>query len=177
MEKIFDLEDFRRDGRKIAEVSSLAVDPEYRGQINRALFPLFRYVYQYAWHCFGINEFVIAVNPSMVDLYLSMMCFEKIRAKTQAYEFVQGAPAVGLHLNLDTAPERWEQTFAHRPESKNFHKYWTEIPADPRNQLPERRRPSVAAQPLPLTVSPVLTEEALTSTISSLATSQRAAET
>lgn len=163
MEKIFNLDEFRRDGKNIAEVSSLAIDPAYRGQINHALFPLFRFVYQYAWHCFEINEFVIAVNPSMVDLYLAFMCFEKIRAKTQDYEFVEGAPAVGMHLNLDTAPKRWQKAFAHRPVASNFHKYWTEIPSDSRNQLPEPRRYEA---PKPMTISPELTEEALGSTVS-----------
>ncbi|MBY0415621.1 MAG: GNAT family N-acetyltransferase, partial [Bdellovibrionales bacterium] len=102
LEKIFDVNDRRANGRRLAEVSSLAVDPKYRGLINTALFPLFRYVYQYARDCFGTHEFVIAVNPSMVDLYLGFMCFEKIKSKAKSYDFVKGAPAVGLYLNFET---------------------------------------------------------------------------
>lgn len=138
MEKLFDLTARRQGGRRLAEVSSLAVDPQYRGKINQALFPLFRFVYQYARYCFGIHEFAIAVNPSMADMYLAFMSFERLRAKPKPYDFVKGAPAVGLYLNFETATERWLKTFGHRPDSTNFHKYWSEIPSDPRNQMPDR---------------------------------------
>jgi hypothetical protein len=155
LEKIFDIRDRRTNGRRLAEVSSLAVDPKYRGQINQALFPLFRFVYQYARDCFGIHEFVIAVNPSMVDLYLGLICFERLKAKPRPYDFVQGAPAVGLYLNFESVVGRWKKLFAHRPVHQNFHKYWTELPADPRNRMPERRYHSAS--------DPILTPELLSS--------------
>lgn len=138
LEKIFSVNDRRQNGRRLAEVSSLAVDPKYRGQINRALFPLFRFVYQYARDCFGIHEFVIAVNPSMVDLYLGFMLFEKLKSKSKSYDFVKGAPAVGLYLNFETCMERWDATFNHRPMQANFFKYWSENPEDERNRMPKR---------------------------------------
>lgn len=154
LEKIFDVSDRRRNGRRLAEVSSLAVDPAYRGHINVALFPLFRFVYQYAKECFGIHEFVIAVNPSMVDLYLGFICFERLKSAPKPYDFVKGAPAVGLYLNFETVLERWQKVFAHRPDSKNFHKYWTEIPTDPRNMMPKRKYRSSS--------DPILTPKLLT---------------
>lgn len=138
LEKIFDVSERRINGRRLAEVSSLAVDPNYRGQINLSLFPLFRFVYQYARDCFGIHEFVIAVNPSMVDLYLGYMCFEKLKAKPKAYDFVNGAPAVGLFLNFQTITHKWKLLFNHRPDNANFYKYWSELLTDSRNQMPIR---------------------------------------
>lgn len=138
IEKIFNINERRQGGRRLAEVSSLAVDPQYRGQANRALFPLFRFVYQYAKHYFGTHEFVIAVNPSTVDMYLSFMLFERLSSRSKSYDFVQGAPAVGLYLNFDTCENRWKKVFADKPMNKNFYKYWTEIPTDDRNVLPVR---------------------------------------
>lgn len=139
MEKLFDLTSRRYNGRRLAEVSSLAVDPKHRGHLNQALLPLFRFVYQYARDYFGVHEFVIAVNPSMADLYLAFMCFERLQSKSRPYNFVKGAPAVGLYLNLETGAERSHKEFSHRPDSSNFHKYWAEIPKDPRNQIPKRQ--------------------------------------
>lgn len=139
LEKIFDVSDRRAHGRRLAEVSSLAVDPRYRGQINRALFPLFRFIFQYARNYFGIHELVIAVNPMMVDLYLGFLCFERLVAKPKPYDFVQGAPAVGLYMNYETVSDRQRQVFAQRPEVLNLFKYWHEVPKDPRNRMPERR--------------------------------------
>lgn len=139
VEKIFNISERRQGGRRLAEVSSLAIDPKYRGQANQALFPLFRFVYQYAKHYFGTHEFIIAVNPATVDMYLSFMLFERLSSRSKSYDFVQGAPAVGLFLNFDTCEDRWEKVFASKPTHKNFHKYWTEIPTDARNALPVRK--------------------------------------
>ncbi len=68
IEKIFDVSSRRSNGRRLAEVSSLAIDPRFRGQSSQALFPLFLFVYQYAKFYFGTHEFVISVNPSLVDM-------------------------------------------------------------------------------------------------------------
>lgn len=138
LEKVFDVGARRKNGRRLAEVSSLAVDPAFRGQINTALFPLFRFVYQYARDCFGTHEFVIAVNPSMVDLYTGFMCFERIKSRAKSYDFVKGAPAVGLFMNFETVVGKWEKEFGHRPDTQNFHKYFSEIPTDERNRMPKR---------------------------------------
>ncbi len=138
MEKIFDLTERRAGSRRLAEVSSLALDPKFRGNVNSVLLPLFRFVYQYARHYFGTHEFVIAVNPSMVGMYLSLMCFEKISKTEKSYEFVKGAPAVGLYLNFETCEQRWIKAFHHRPFTSNFYKYWQEIPTHPLNRLPRR---------------------------------------
>lgn len=153
LEKIFDIDERRAGGRRLAEVSSLAVDPNYRGQVNTALFPLFRFVAQYARHYFGIHEFAIAVNPSMVDLYLGVLCFERLKAKPKAYDFVKGAPAVGLYLNFETADERWKKVFAHKKEEQNFYKYWSVLPDHPNYKLPEREYHSVS--------DPILTPQLL----------------
>ncbi len=138
LEKIFDVSKRRIGGRRLAEVSSLAIDPNYRGQINVSLFPLFRFVYQYAKDYFGTHEFVIAVNPSMVDLYKAFMCFEDLESTSKAYDFVNGAPAVGLYLDFEAVKNKWIKVFNTRPKPRNFYKYWTTAPSDARNQMPQR---------------------------------------
>lgn len=139
LEKIFDVSSRRKGGRRIAEVSSLAVDPQFRKKASVALFPLFRFVYQYARHFFGTHEFVIAVNPTMVDLYLSLMCFERLEKSTKSYDFVKGAAAVGLYMDFDTCVQKWKEIFGDREETGNFHRYWSQIPDIPQNQLPKRQ--------------------------------------
>jgi hypothetical protein len=67
---------------------------------------------------------------------------------------VKGAPAVGLFLNFETVLERWQKTFGSYPDSRNFFKYWTEIPTDPRNRMPKRKYRSSS--------DPILTPKLLT---------------
>lgn len=144
LEKIFHIDARRTNGRRLAEVSSLTIDPSFRGQADKILFPMIRYVVQYARYYFGVHEFVIAVNPSMVDFYIGYMCFEKLKAKAIPYDFVKGAPAVGLYLNFETSDERWKQAFDHRPEHSNFFKYWTTIPKALENKLPDKKYASIS---------------------------------
>lgn len=139
LEKIFDISSRRTGKRRLAEVSSLAIDPSYRSDISKVSFPLFRFVYQYARHFFGTHEFVIAVNPSMANLYLGLMCFEKLEKATKSYNFVNGAKAVGLFLNFENCSERWLAAFGSRPDHQNLYRYWTAIPDEVRNQLPKRK--------------------------------------
>ncbi len=153
MEKMFSVADRRHSGRRLTEVSSLAIDPRFRGLVNQVLFPLFRFGVQYARELFGTHEFVAATTPELSDVYVSFLCFERLTLKARAYDFVNGTDAVALYLDFDTANERWRQAFAHRPDSANFYKYWTERPTDPRNQMPPRPYHSV--------VDPVLTPQLL----------------
>lgn len=138
LEKIFYVDDRRANGRRLAEVSSLAIDPAFRGMSNQTLFPLVRFVTQYARHYFGIHEFIIAVNPAMVDFYVGFMCFEKLKAKPREYDFVKGAPAVGLYLNFETVDERWKKALNHDLKNANLFEYWSKLPDHHCNQLPKR---------------------------------------
>ena len=153
MEKIFDLSARRAGGRRLAEVSSLAIDPNFRGKIGNTLFPIFRFAYQYSQNFFGTHEVVCAVGPEKVDFYRAVLCFEKLERAVKAYDFVNGARAVGLHFNFAIKEEELKRRFAHLPREANFYRYWTEVPKDPRHRLPNREFNSVG--------DPILTPELL----------------
>lgn len=138
MEKIFNLNERRRNIRRLAEVSSLAIHPDYRGQAYLALFPLFRFVYQYAKTYFGTDELVIAVNPSTTDMYTAFIGFEKLVSKPKPYDFVKGAPAVGLFLDFSVCESRLERIFSKRHDPQNFYKYWLKAETHVNNRLPKR---------------------------------------
>lgn len=144
LENAFMIDDRRAGGRRLAEVSSLTIDPEFRGHREKILFPLMRFVLHYARYYFGVHEFIIAVNPSMVDFYTGLICFEKLKAKPVAYNFVKGAPAIGLFLNFETVDQRWLDTFEHRPAATNFYRYWATVPTHEHNRLPVRAYHSAA---------------------------------
>lgn len=138
MEKIFDLGARRAGGRRLAECSSFAIDPQYRGQRGLILFPLFRFVCQYARQCFGSHELVATVDRSMVDMWCALMCAEKLADKPIPYSDVKGTPAVGLFLNFETLESRLQQAFQNRNRNSNFYDYWTHVPKEPGSCLPDR---------------------------------------
>jgi hypothetical protein len=153
LEKAFNINDRRLGGRRLAEVSSLTIAPEFRGHSNKVLYPLIRFLIHYARYYFGVHELVIAVNPKSADFYKGLLCFESLTSKVVPYNFVNGAPAIGLFLDFETADERWLETFGSKATQKNFYRYWATVPNHPQNKLPVRMYHSAA--------DPVLTPKLL----------------
>lgn len=139
MQSIFDLHGVRAKGGNIAEVSALAVHPRYRRTGGAILFPLMKFMYEYCTNFFDTQHLIIAVNPASIEVYESMLFFERLaEAKVDKYDFVNGAPAVGASLDLQVAPEMFRQIHGRRKQKKNLHAYFTELTL-PEMLLPKRR--------------------------------------
>ena len=115
MESHFDLSRHRSGGRRLAEMSSLAVVPEHRRRSNRVLFPLFRYVYQYARERFGVRRLMIAVEPRWADMYRALMLFRKLDARARVYETLghgRSVRALGLYQDFESLDENAARVYA-----------------------------------------------------------------
>ncbi len=124
MEKIFDLSPLRTRGEVLCEFSSLAISPEYRQRGGQLLHAFFRFFYRYVKTWCGVDHFVVAVNPSMAELYEAFYLFKPLQALSAApsYEFVNGAPAVPLFLPLADFESHLEKIYSRKSIRKNlFH--------------------------------------------------------
>ena len=139
MQSVFDLSAVRAKGGNIAEVSALAVHPRYRSTGGAILFPLMKFMYEYSTTFFDTRHLVIAVNPNRIEMYESLLFFQRLtEKKIDNYDFVNGAPAIGASLDLSTAPEIFKQIYGRRMQKKNLHSYFTEITL-PNIVVPNRR--------------------------------------
>ena len=139
MQTVFDLQTVRAKGGNIAEVSALAVHPKYRRTGGAILFPLMKFMYEYCTTFFDTRHLVIAVNPNRIEMYESLLFFERLNeTKVDNYDFANGAPAVGASLDLQVAPEMFKQIYGRRKQKKNLHSYFTEITL-PNIVAPNRR--------------------------------------
>lgn len=139
MQSIFDLQSVRIKGGNIAEVSAFAVHPKYRRTGGAILFPLMKFMYEYCTNFFDTQHLIIAVNPDSIEMYESLLFFERLsEKKVDKYDFVNGAPAVGATLNLEIAPEMFKQIHGRRKQKRNLHTYFTELTL-PDMRLPSRR--------------------------------------
>jgi len=139
MQKIFHLGDVRHAGGNIAEVSSLAVDQRYQRQGGILLFPLMKFMYEYSTRFFDTRHLVIAVNPNRIGLYEAILFFQRLRQNTvDHYDFVNGAPAIGAHLDLKMAPEIFRRCYGRKPERKDLHRYFCDIEL-PNIHFPDKR--------------------------------------
>ncbi|MDQ8021371.1 MAG: PilZ domain-containing protein [Moraxellaceae bacterium] len=139
LQKIFDISAIRRVGGNIAEVSALAVDRRFQSTGGAILFPLMKFMHEYAVRYFDTRHLVIAVNPRHIGLYESLLFFKRLRPNpVEHYDFVNGAPAVGAHLDLAHAPEIYRKHYAHRLPEKNLYHYFTGLQI-PNIEYPDKR--------------------------------------
>lgn len=125
LQRIFDISRIRRAGGNIAEVSALAVDRKFQSRGGIILFPLMKFMYEYATKCFDTRHLVIAVNPRHIGLYESLLFFRRLRANpVEHYDFVNGAPAVGAHLDLSRVDALFKKHYGKKPPEKNLHRYF-----------------------------------------------------
>lgn len=104
----------RRTGRRVAEVSALAVSQKWRDVRLIALRSLVRVVGVYGRDLARVDDLCIAVHPRHAPFYESRLHFRRFGG-LKSYDAVNGAPAVGLLLDLhELDREHDEISFAGR---------------------------------------------------------------
>ncbi|MDR1853526.1 MAG: hypothetical protein LBR05_01280 [Azoarcus sp.] len=151
MQNAFRLDDVFSLGGNVAEVSSLAIRKPYRTGDDQITMALFKFLYEYAEYRFDTRHLVIAVHPHRFGYYEDLLCFHRLKGKpVEHYDFVNGMPAVGAHLDLIEAKETFYQKYAQLPPEKNLFHYFTAASL-PNGQFPHRR--------FNTTTDPVMTPE------------------
>jgi len=139
LQAIFDLKEIRLRGGKIAEVSALAVHPDFRKTGGAILFPLMKFMYEYCTTFFDTRHLVIAVHPTRIEMYESLLLFKRLTENEVInYDFANGAPAVGASLDLRTAPKQYRKIYGQKTQRKNMYEYFTKLKM-PNILLPNRR--------------------------------------
>jgi hypothetical protein len=93
----------RAAGRRLAEVSALAVDAHWRGGALALVRPLVQLLGVYARDVESADELCIAVHPRHAPFYEGGFGFSRF-GDEKPYSAVRGAPAVGLRLDLHRPP-------------------------------------------------------------------------
>ncbi|MDO8287612.1 MAG: GNAT family N-acetyltransferase [Parvibaculum sp.] len=139
LQSIFDLHAIREEIGQIAEVSALAVHPKFRNTGGTILFPLMKFMYEYCTTFFDTRHLVIAVNPNRIELYESLLLFDRLKENVvENYDFANGAPAVGATIDLHAAPGLFKRVYEKKPRRKNLYVYL--MRSSLRNIVMPRRR-------------------------------------
>ena len=121
----FDLQEVREKKGRIAEASALAVHPKFRNTGGTILFPLMKFMYEYCTTLFDTRHLVIAVNPNRIEMYESLLFFERLKQATvENYDFANGAPAIGASVDLHQSPVIFKQHYAGKTRRKNLYQYF-----------------------------------------------------
>lgn len=128
MQKIFNIKKIQLAGGNIAEISALAVHARFQAMGGIVLFPLIKMLHEYAVRFFDTRHLVIAVNPRHIGFYESILFFRRLKKNpVKNYDFVNGAPAVGAHLDLHTFEESLKKNFGKKEPSKNLYQYFFKL--------------------------------------------------
>ena len=139
LQSVFNLAGLRSRPGKIAEISALAVAPAFRKTGGKILFPLMKFMNEYCLEYFDTRHIVIAVNPNKIEMYESLLFFERLQAAAvDNYDFANGAPAVGASLDLVEAATVFKRVYGHKRERKNLWRYFKQHRL-PNIQTPQRR--------------------------------------
>lgn len=139
MQSVFDLTPVRARTGNIAEVSALAVHPDFRKTGGAILFPLMKFMYAYCTTYFDTRHLVIAVNPDRIEMYESLLFFKRLAARTvDHYDFANGAPAVGARLDLKAAPSKLKAAYQRTTKRRNLYQYFIKHELE-NIRLPKRR--------------------------------------
>jgi hypothetical protein len=106
-----ELSALRAQGRRLAEVSALAVSEAWRGGGLTMLRALVRAVGVYGREIARLDTLCIAVHPRHVGFYEALLRFQRFGALT-ACDAVNGAPAIGLQLDLSELDGPLDEPFA-----------------------------------------------------------------
>lgn len=93
-----EIQEIKKSGSKIVEVSRLVIDQEYRNS-KEILVLLFNYMFIYGYHVKHFDSTIIQVNPRHKDFYKKLLNFREIGEEKNC-PIVQNAPAILLFLPL-----------------------------------------------------------------------------
>lgn len=138
LQRVFDLSSVRARRGNIAEVSALAIHPEFQHG-GTVLFPLMKMIYEYSTTLFDTRHLVIAINPRHIETYEALLFFRRLSGNiVESYDFVNGAPAIGATLDLKHAPEILRKHYSGRPLRHNLYHYFVAMQL-PNIEMPSRR--------------------------------------
>lgn len=153
IQKAYDVSQIMSPGQQAVEISSLAIDPEFRGQDVQLLFWLSKYVLQYCYKYFAVDFMFVAIGPWHTDLYENIILFKRLHY-VESYGFSNDNPAFVECLDLRNYSNELLSVYWNAPPERNVYAFIMVHQLLPSQfQFPKRAMYSVS--------DPVLTPELL----------------
>jgi hypothetical protein len=127
IEQIVSLAEQREGGRRLAEMSLIALDPLEKELHSRIRLPLFRFIYQYAFQRYNVQTLILEAAHDTLPFYRDTLLFQR-----------SGFRSPALVLDLETASELWKSRYEKEPEASNLAAYLATEVDDPGCKFPDR---------------------------------------
>ncbi|MGZ5280416.1 MAG: N-acyl amino acid synthase FeeM domain-containing protein, partial [Pseudobdellovibrionaceae bacterium] len=122
------LDKYRKNGKVIAEISSLAIKKDFRMRRGRLLMPLCKIMYLYCTKLLKLDGIVIATTMEVEPFYTDILLFKKVVTTTgQEHNLVKGNPSSCCYLELDDKLiESYRKIYSKKPLHRNLHYFFIE---------------------------------------------------
>jgi hypothetical protein len=121
MEKVFDLSQLKQSGLRGAELSCLAIHPDYRRNCGGGIyFPLNFYAIKYAHEFFGIDYLVWNIYPHHADFVNAIFGSQYLNNENMAPVDYLGAPAIGIQINPKLAYAFYKEKYSNLKDDRNL---------------------------------------------------------
>lgn len=100
LEELWPLDSIRTNGKRIAEISALAIKKNFRRARGVILLPLMKLLYHSVYEYFGTDTLVIATHPYAAPFYSGLLGFGPLSKKIHRFSKVEGALAQGQILEV-----------------------------------------------------------------------------
>lgn len=136
-ELAYDLTFIKKKRARIAEISALAVHPQFSRQQGVLLWPLLKFMLTYTRRHFPADYFTMVVTPKWFDFYSATWFFRPFLQTKISYAYVKGTTATGGFVKISHLETLAEMQYQKLPLENNFYHYMYELDF-PCFQFPER---------------------------------------
>lgn len=99
IEKFSDISKFRSSGKRLCEISGLAIESSWRSRSTGVYFPLSSFAIMYAKEFIGIDKFFIVTRAHVRYFYQSLYGFKGVDSNIKKYGLVNDTLAYSQYLN------------------------------------------------------------------------------
>lgn len=125
-ENIWNIEGLNRYDRRVAEITSLAIDKRFRrSKSGNIFFPLLKFMYEFSTDYFGTQILTIVVHPKERAFYEAIFFFRALSEEMVADYY--GAPAIALFLDIKKSTNHGKKIYGGKTASKNLYHYLTQF--------------------------------------------------
>lgn len=129
---------YRKNGERLAEITSFAVDRAAPQAASLSLF-LMKFFMQYSFYYAGIDRLIVSCRPRHADFYEQHLCFDKV-TQPAPHAYAGNVPCQLVTLNLMQAHARLSDRYGEaRTSPDNFYRFLL-VDEHPNVQLPDKRQ-------------------------------------
>lgn len=125
LDETVDTTSIRKPGWRVAEVTGLAVDKDWRSR-GQIFFPLLKYLYHYATYFMQVDVLQIATTLERADFFRAVLFFEPLVDSVVADPLINNFPVETLYIDLSNARIQMKRFYGGRATAAaNLHQYFT----------------------------------------------------